>query len=467
MQLKIRMCFAAVALIIFATAGLSAAGVVDDGENTIVIRPVPDNSLLLNPGKGWVEYNNANMEFVGPSRYTKDLISVEYVRPVWCVMEPEEGKYNWGPLDAFIRKWAEQGKATAIATINFDGGMGRQYSIPKWVFDAGAEPVEALDASTPSGTITLPKTWDDPVYLAKMKKFVTAFGAHYDGNTNLTFVDIRNYGNSGECNGDYHQVKNTSLESLRTNYFLPYVQAFRKTQLILPWNGAWFHGQPADPVYAWAVAQGVGLRRDGICSRWSKDGSECLLAYGHEPVVFEYAYGWQQTVKDGYSSPQKLLNYINAGKPSYLQFCPEFFEANKDFCLRLGNKIGYHFILEQATIPVRIKPNQPFSIVWQWLNDGIAPLYEPCQISLALLDAKDDVVARTWLTESRPQSWKPGESTKETTTAKFSTVPPGIYKLAVGLYHEPTATNPGYRLGFQGRTAQGWYVLTNKMEFNP
>jgi hypothetical protein len=46
-------------------------------------------------------------------------------------------------------------------------------------------------------------------------------------------------------------------------------------------------------------------------------------------------------------------------------------------------------------------------------------------------------------------------------------VPAGKVKLAVGLFLNETDATPAYRLGIQGRTAQGWYVLTDKLEMGP
>ena len=75
-----------------------------------------------------------------------------------------------------------------------------------------------------------------------------AFGARYDGNPDVAFVDIRDYGNSGDCNGDYAGIRNTTLYSFQSNFIAPHVQAVQKTQLIIPWTGAWLEGKPADPV---------------------------------------------------------------------------------------------------------------------------------------------------------------------------------------------------------------------------
>ena len=419
---------------------------------TIVVHPVPDNTMLINPGKGWVEY-------YGPTAYTNDLISVEYTRPCWADLEPSEGKYNWKVFDSYIETWTKYGKKAAIGVINTDGG--RQYSTPKWVFDAGAVPLAMPAGYLPEGNRVIPKAWDDPVYIAKMKKFIAAFGARYNGNPNLAFVDIRSYGDCGECNGAFPKfIGNTTQDNLKNNHFGSYIQAFPNTQLIAPWTAAWFDGKSAEPIYAWAVSKGVGIRRDGICSHWSKDGSECLLCYGHAPAVHEYADTWAGTVKDGNESPETLMRYVHGGKPSYMQFHPEFYEANKDFCHMLGNKIGYHFILRRAEIPGTIQAGVPFPLKLTWLNDGVAPLYEPCRVALALLDKNNNVVEKQWLLGSNPKSWMPDAPATEGLNVTFSSVPSEGYKVALGLFLSQKDANPAYKLGILGRIPSGWYILT-------
>ena len=218
-----------------------------------------------------------------------------------------------------------------------------------------------------------------------MKNFITAFGEHFNGNPNLAFVDIRSYGDCGEGNGSIPgYTVNTTQANLSDNCYAPYVKAFPNTQFIVPWTGAWFDGKPADAIYVWLVSKGAGMRRDGICSTWSKDGSECLIAYPHAPAVMEYALTWPDTVAAGmdkntglrYDSPEELLLYVLNGKASYMQWHPEFYEQNKEFCRDLGNKMGYHFILKEAEIPNRIQPGVSYPFKLTWLNDGVAPFMD-------------------------------------------------------------------------------------------
>jgi hypothetical protein len=423
---------------------------------TITIRPTRDNAMLLNPGKGWVQY-------YGTDKYTNDFISVGYTRLCWSDVEPKEGQFAWKTVDGFIRQFKQHGKKAAFGVMNVSTGIGRQYVTPKWVFDAGAAPLTVTDDSSPTGKQIIPKTWDDPVFLLKFKEFVRALGKRQDGHPDIAFIDIRSYGNWGEGHTGMLNAPGVVLtppDNLKNNYFLPYFQAFPRTQLIIPWGSSYY-----DSVYDWAVGQGAGMRRDGILSKWSKDGSECLRAHGRHPSVFEYCDGYADMKKSGWWKPDMLRGtYIPGGKPTYMQWDPKIFEENRDFCLSLGNYIGYHFVLQKAVLPKSFRASEAIHVQFEWLNDGVAYLYEPCRVAVALLDGKNKVVQKQWLTESDPKKWAPGQSTTETFDVTFASILAGVYKLAIGLFLNPSDAAPAYRLGIQGRTPDGWYVLRESWE---
>ncbi len=430
-----------------------------DAPASLIVKPVPDHAMLVNPGKGYVQYYGTD------ETYTKDYIGVVYTRWPWSALEPKEGEYRWDFIDQFIDQAGRYGKKAAIAVMSVSTGLG-QYVTPKWVFDAGAKAMEAPDSSSPTGTQLIPERWEDPVFLAKMHAFIAAFGKRYDGNPRLAFVDIRDYGNWGEGHigmlGNNPKLILTPAESLQNNYLLPYVNAFPHTQLIVVWGSSLY-----DKPYDWAVSKGAGMRRDGILSEYSKDGSECLRAFGHAPAVFEYCYGYAETQQKGYWSTNSLWHYVDCGKPTYMQWNPQIYEENKAFCLKLGNRVGYHFVLQEAEIPLEIKADVPFQLKLKWLNDGVAPVYEPCHVAVALLDAKDTVIVSEWLTGSVPKSWAPDQSKTETVEAKFSAVPAGRYTFALGLFLDKKEANPVYKLGIQGRTGNGWYLLGKDVQVKP
>ena len=115
-------------------------------------------------------------------------------------------------------------------------------------------------------------------------------------------------------------------------------------------------------------------------------------------------------------------------------------------------------------MPTRFQSATPLRLRLRWLNDGVAPLYEPCHVALALLDANDAVVEKQWVDESRPGKWEPGVSKSEELGVTFPHALAGTYKLAIGLFLDRKDAAPAYRLAIQGRTAQGWYVLCDRLQ---
>jgi autotransporter-associated beta strand protein len=411
------------------------------------VKPAIDSSLLINPGKGYVEY-------WGPtSAYTNDVIGIGYNRCSWSTLEPSEGVYDWSWVDNYLAAYASYGRKFAFGVINVDPGC-----TPAWVFQSGtnADTGTVYPAGAASRTISagyvVPTSWDDPVYLARMKEFIAAFGKRYNGNPNIAYLDIRDYGVDGEGNGSEFGCTDVSPDSYKNNFYLPYFQAFPNTQIIV--NGMdWLFGD----VIAWGVAQGAGRRTDGICSG-SGNGSNCLICYPYHPAVMEY-WGLPTSVYRG-GNENELLTYVRGGRPSYLQFNGDgLYESDKPFYQMIGNLIGYHFILQEADVPNAIQAGVPFQLNFNWLNDGVAPLYEPCSVAVALLDTNNNVVQKQWLAGSNTNAWMPDVTTAETFTVTFPAVPSG-YKLALGLFLSKSDANPAYKLAMQGRVNNGWYLLT-------
>jgi hypothetical protein len=413
----------------------------------LVIHPAVDDAMLVNPGKGWVSYhaNPAKVDAVELS-----YASIGYTRFEWGGIQPDaEDKYDWSAIDAFLDAWNATGRKAAFGVMSASTHSHRTYVTPKWVFDAGAQSTTVtIDASDPAtgnpGTHTLPD-FMDPVYLQKLEGFVRAFARRYDGDKRIAFIDIRSFRNWGEGYSETH--------------VLLYAKYFHKTRLCQSCDGneALKHAE-------FCASRGIAVRRDGI---GGSNGSELVPAIGRVPAVYEFWGPLDYLEKrNWWRSGAMLTEAVEIGKPTYVEIIrgsPDFLKRYADLATRLGNRIGYHFILQQATIPAKIRPGTPFPIEWRWLNDGVAPLYEPCHPAVALLDQKDQVVQKQWLTGSTPGNWKPGEPTTETANATFQPVPPGTYKLAVGLFLDRDDANPAYRLGIQGRTAQGWYVISTSI----
>ena len=426
-----------------------------------VIKPKTSSDIILNPGKGWVLYGL-------PSDHSASVIaaaSVGYMRYDWSSIEPVQGQYNWSGIDYAIQAWKAQGKQFAFGVMNADStDYAVQYVTPQWVFASGARSVrsQSFDNVTGKAGIQYEPVWNDPVFLAKVKDFVTALAQRYDTNPNIAYIDVRSYGNWGEQHV-YGIPPSIALSPADVQKHIQlYTDAFKHVQIIVPWGSSNYNS-----VYNWAVDNKIGMRRDGLMV--DSNGSELMRAYGHAPSVFEFYASYQWLVKNGYWSDAKLRDDVMKGKPSYIGLGQwgndaDIMLANNEALIReLGNRMGYYFVLKSATVPTAIHTSQSFQMSLSWNNRGVAFLYGSCSVAVALLDSSGHVVQQQWFSGSDPHTWAPGQVKQENAAITFSGVKAGTYQLAVGLFQNQSDSNPIYKIGNQGRTASGWYVLSSSV----
>lgn len=439
---------------------ISTSGV----HNSLTITPQTSNDVLINPGMGWVLYGP-------PSDHTASTIayaSVGYVRYSWTSIEPTEGKYNWSLIDNDLNAWAAQGKQFAFGVMNADSSdWSTQYVTPKWVFDDGAASVQCktFDNLTGNTGVQYEPVWDNPIFLQKERNFLAALAQRYDSNPNIAYIDVRSYGNYGEGHV-YGIPPSVPLSAAGVqSHIQMYKDAFKHVQIIVPW------GAPEDnSAYDWAVNNGVGMRRDGIMV--DSNGSDVARAYGKEPSVYEFYGSYQWLVANGYWNDMTLRNDINIGRPNYVSMGQwgddaQVMLANEGPLIReLANKMGYHFVLTSATIPTSMSNKSTTNISLSWSNQGVSYLYKQAGVAVALLDSSNKVVQKQWLAGSNPGTWAPGQTTTQNAAITFNGVSAGTYRLAVGLFQNTSDANPTYKIGNQGRTPNGWYVLSNNVIFS-
>jgi hypothetical protein len=425
-----------------------------------VITPAVSNDIILNPGEGWVLYGSPSNQNTSTLAYA----SVGYARYDWSSIEPTEGNYNWSVIDNDLNAWAALGKQFAFGVMNADSSdANTPYITPQWVFADGAASVKSntFDDVTGRKGVQYEPVWNDPIFLQKLRDFLTALAQRYDTNPNIAYIDVRSYGNYGEQHV-YGISPSAPLSASDVQMYIQmYLDRFKHVQIIVPWGMSQYNG-----VYDWAVNNGVGIRRDGLIV--DSNGSEVTRAYGKAPSVFEFYGSYQWLSTQGYWSDAKLRSEVNIGKPSYIGMGQwgndaQVMLANRPSLVHdLANLMGYHFVLTNATIPTAFSNNQVMSIGMSWSNRGVAYLYyRPAKVAVALLDNANNVVQKQWLNSVDPRLWTPGKTTTQNATFTMNGIPAGTYKLAIGLFQNSSDSNPIYKIGNQGRTANGWYVLSN------
>lgn len=229
-------------------------------------------SHLRNPAMGWVLYEEGasfkeqdtnydpkifweEMDEVNASSYANIL----YIRVLWNVMEPEEGKYAWKfnkEYLEYIKKAEERGLKLAFR-IFFDNGT------PDWVYEAGSK--STLDPPLSLENDKQPY-YDDPVFLSKLENFIAAFAKEYDDPSRVDFVDAYGLGRWGEGHGvtliDQANYK-WAIEKVTTAY----ARNFKNILTVYNLSGGdWRFSKTS-------VFDKLGFlpRRDGIGSHWYDD----------------------------------------------------------------------------------------------------------------------------------------------------------------------------------------------------
>ncbi|MCX5685029.1 MAG: DUF4832 domain-containing protein [Planctomycetota bacterium] len=452
-------------------AALSAAATAAEPA-IVTIQPKPLAGMLLNPGKGWSVSGKPDWQ----PKEVAALAGMGVNRFEWARLEPQEGQFDWTSVDAFLESWGRLGKVCNIGVMcaNTHTGNPEGYVTPKWVFDAGAKKIE-IDLKPDVATTGTPgkkvaPVFDDPVFLAKLANFLRAFAKRFDGDPRIAVLDIRSYGNWGEAHMSPFKAPDISPEKFRLHVQM-HLDVFKKTQLCLSCNSHLGKYGPLKEVFDWAVLQQhIAPRRDGICG--NSDGRETAIGLGIAPGVFElfgdYNFvkerGWWDGQKDKGGCGFRLEECIENGKPTWVDLARggksglRMVTENRELVERLTNRIGFHFLLQRAAWSRRA-PAGGFDLDLAWANQGVAPIYIPCAVAVALLDDGGRRVATVWPEECRPRQWMPGQPVAEKARVKLANVPPGEYRVALAITRKAGDAAPYIRLGTDLPTADGWYVL--------
>ncbi|MFH1999389.1 MAG: hypothetical protein ABIK28_06895, partial [Planctomycetota bacterium] len=145
---------------------------------------VADQEYYSNPGMGW--------QYRGGEYPTNKVVAetVAYAPRAdisWKVLNPAEGVYDWSELDANLNYVVSQGKQFSFRVYTMRGEVYGGHQLPQWVIDKGAR-------IFPDGQVD----YANCTYQQEWGKFVNKLIQRYDGNPNISFIDISGYGNFNE-----------------------------------------------------------------------------------------------------------------------------------------------------------------------------------------------------------------------------------------------------------------------------
>jgi len=238
------------------------------------LTPLQDTTrVLVNPHKGWYHHfpdNHPNKYQIARDADLLDFPGMDhlYIRLAWAYLEPKEGQFDWAVIDRIIEKWTAHGLGIAFRISCKETSTDRieqQFATPRWVMEAGAQ-----GAYYRMGKATGPEgpwepAFDDPIFFAKLDRFLAAFAARYDGKPWLRYMDIGSIGDWGEghCWAGSRKDLSFAVRKLHVDLHLKY---FKRAQLVISDDYVHALNDPGERarLHQHILTNGISYRDDSI-----------------------------------------------------------------------------------------------------------------------------------------------------------------------------------------------------------
>lgn len=386
-------------------ACLTLAAAADDART--VVHPKITGEALLNPGMGWVSFHYSNRLWAYGSRNAPgDTLewfpgaSVVYFRLPWCYLEPEEGRFRWDLIDSYAQPWVAQGKRIALRVTACENRF--RYATPEWVQKAGAKGLDYTFSTIgkPSDEVLWEPDYLDPVFLAKLDRFLAAMAKRYNGNPSVAFIDIGTFGMWGEghTGGTSKLSQEETDKRVKVQVDL-YTKHFPDTLLCISDDVAGA-SRPGDhlPSTDYARSKGVTLRDDSILVQPApKQWYHAALAQAFWPtlpVILEHEHYGLSKERNAWD-PELLLESVEQYHASYLSihWWPDvFLKENRETVDRINRRLGYRLELRELSYPRAVRVGEPFRVESVWANVGVAPCYPGGCVAFTLKNSDGKIV---------------------------------------------------------------------------
>ncbi len=161
----------------------------DDPRKVVVLEDTSD--VLVNPGKGFMHYGDTEYE---RTKELMPLIGTGYHRFNWCDLVDENGQYDFTKIHDWMHTYNKFGRPFGFGVMAVNTSSSKEYITPKFVFDNGAK----FFIHTEGDNTQYIPDWRDPVFLQEVERLATELGKEFNGDRNISFVEILSYGNWGE-----------------------------------------------------------------------------------------------------------------------------------------------------------------------------------------------------------------------------------------------------------------------------
>lgn len=447
--------------------------------DTTLVRPVEIDSVLTNPGIGFMTFQRFNGDELNPGRGWTEGFPIEYqefdgdltnpdfpattlayFRVYWKFLEPEaDDEYNWAMIDKALKTAAERGQQLILRIAPY--GTGENRDVPKWVREKfGPEKPDSLK-DHPRWRVSA----NDQRYVDLFTDMVRDLGRRYDGHPDLHLVDLSIVGYWGEGAGSAN-LEQWAREALVDAY----IEAFPNTHMDMLLT------DEKTNKYGRSRAD-VGWRVDciGDLGFWAEDQGgwthmwdyypQGIIGYGMEdawkkaPISLEICgtlLSWRDRQGYGveevrYIFDQALKWHISSFNAKSSAVPPEWWpEVN-----RWLKKMGYRYVLRRISYPDKTRPHGRLPFRTWWENKGVAPIYENYTLAMRMVGPKRTEV---FYLDEDMRDWMPGDIVWNDAIYMPYDMPPGEYELQIAIL-DPRTLEPAVKIAIEGRRSDGWYPL--------
>jgi Domain of unknown function (DUF4832)/Beta-galactosidase len=461
------------------------------------LTPLQDATrVLINPHKGWYHHfpdNHPNKYKIASDADLLEFPGMDhlYIRLAWAYLEPKEGQFDWAVIDSLIEKWTAHGLGISFRISCKETSTDRieqQFATPRWVMEAGAKGgyYRMGKAVGPEGPWEV--DYGDPIFLAKLDKFLAAFAARYDGKPWLRYVDIGSIGDWGEGHCWAGSRKDLSF-AIRKEHVDLHLKHFKRTQLVISDDYVHALKDLAERVrlHQHILSNGISYRDDSIMvdgvfsdsgagNRFTVRSPEFFAdAYRHKPTVLELEhYGKVKELGNWEARPDSAAAKFGKGKtgPDYFRGAIDLLHAtyigyhgdarewltdNPELTKELLNRCGYWLFPKSIELPQKLIAGETAPITLILENRGVAPPYSPYELRLRL---SSDRVSWVGVVGRTDRSWLPRKPIiVQNELALPADLKPGRYTVSLGLFDASSGKQRPVDFALQAnlRETDGYY----------
>lgn len=414
----------------------------DTDENLVYLRE--SNELFNNPYKGWVgwaDINEGDIDDIAP------LYNLVYVDFKWSELEPEKGKFSFDEIEEQYQfeKWKQKGCRMVLRFVMdnpnlIDGNPDiKRMDIPEWLYkELEEENAEGEGAGVLYngqtilellGGVGFSPNYKSEKLLAYHENVVKALAERYDDPALTAYVEVGSLGHWAEFHtwptgtGEFPDPK------LAQEYMQPYADYFKNVKVGIrkPYE--------LSAVNNWGLYNDIfGVTSDGgtpTFLEWAATGNTDMPGSTEEDIAAsampdwwklnfsggEFANGDFRTNAED-ENVSAVLGQIRDSHTTWLGPCSacDIKHSTNDFDEYAYNievlmkQMGYRYTVKTVTKNdvISAGSTEHFDIKIQ--NDGVAPIYYDCPVTLSLTDKDGKVVAETEL-ECDTREWLPGITT--------------------------------------------------------